>query len=85
MAEFLLEILAEEIPAGVLPGAREDLLARVSHAFADARLGGTLAVHSTSRRLIVVGEGVADRQPVEGAEPSVEGLLRHWLGLVSRS
>jgi glycyl-tRNA synthetase beta chain len=62
MAEFLLEILAEEIPAGVLPGAREDLLARVSHAFSDARLGGTLAVHSTSRRLIVVGEGVADRQ-----------------------
>ncbi len=63
MAEFLLEILAEEIPAGVLPGAREDLLTRVSHAFVEARLGGTLAVHSTSRRLIVVGEGVADRQP----------------------
>jgi glycyl-tRNA synthetase beta chain len=63
MAEFLLEILAEEIPAGVLPGAREDLLARVSNAFAEARLGGTLAVHSTSRRLILIGEGVADRQP----------------------
>ena len=65
MSEFLLEILAEEIPAGVLPGAREDLLARVSNAFAEARLGGTLAVHSTSRRLILVGEGVADRQPDE--------------------
>jgi glycyl-tRNA synthetase beta chain len=63
MSEFLLEILAEEIPAGVLPGAREDLLARVSGAFAEARLGGTLTVHSTSRRLILVGEGVADRQP----------------------
>lgn len=63
MSEFLLEILAEEIPAGVLPGAREDLLARVSGAFTEARLGGTLTVHSTSRRLILVGEGVADRQP----------------------
>jgi len=63
MSEFLLEILAEEIPAGVLPGAREDLLARVSAAFAEARLGGTLTVHSTSRRLALVGEGVADRQP----------------------
>ena len=63
MSEFLLEILAEEIPAGVLPGAREDLLARVSNAFAEARLGGTLTVHSTSRRLILVGEGIAERQP----------------------
>ncbi len=63
MSEFLLEILAEEIPAGVLPGAREDLLARVSEAFVEARLGGSLAVHSTSRRLILVGDGVADRQP----------------------
>ncbi|HEX7527943.1 MAG TPA: glycine--tRNA ligase subunit beta, partial [Thermoanaerobaculia bacterium] len=63
MAEFLLEILAEEIPAGVLPMAREDLLARVSAAFAEARLGGTLTVYSTSRRLALVGEGVADHQP----------------------
>ncbi|HTS03547.1 MAG TPA: glycine--tRNA ligase subunit beta, partial [Thermoanaerobaculia bacterium] len=71
MAEFLLEILAEEIPAGVLPGAREDLLARVSGAFAEARLGGSLTVHSTSRRLILVGEGVAERQP--DAELEVTG------------
>ena len=63
MSEFLLEILAEEIPAGVLPGAREDLLARVSNAFAEARLGGTLTVHSTSRRLVLVGEGIEERQP----------------------
>jgi glycyl-tRNA synthetase beta chain len=63
MSEFLLEILAEEIPAGVLPGAREDLLARVSSAFAETHLGGTLTVHSTSRRLVLVGEGVAERQP----------------------
>jgi len=63
MSEFLLEILAEEIPAGVLPAAREELLRRVQEAFGEARLGGTLEVHSTSRRLILVGEGVADHQP----------------------
>jgi glycyl-tRNA synthetase beta chain len=63
VSEFLLEILAEEIPAGVLPTAREDLLARVSGAIAEARLGGTFTVHSTSRRLVVVGVDVADRQP----------------------
>ena len=68
MSEFLLEILAEEIPAGVLPGAREDLLARVSQAFAEARLGGALTVHSTSRRLILVGQDVADRQPDTSVE-----------------
>ncbi len=62
MAEFLFEILAEEIPAGVLPTAREDLLARVTAAFAEARLGGKLSVHSTSRRLALVGEDVADHQ-----------------------
>ena len=63
MSEFLLEILAEEIPAGVLPAAREELLRKVSEAFAEARLGGELAVHSTSRRLVLVGEGIADHQP----------------------
>jgi glycyl-tRNA synthetase beta chain len=63
MAEFLFEILAEEIPAGVLPAAREELLGRASAAFAEARLGGRLTVHSTSRRLALVGEDVADRQP----------------------
>ncbi|HEX2800101.1 MAG TPA: glycine--tRNA ligase subunit beta, partial [Thermoanaerobaculia bacterium] len=71
MAEFLFEILAEEIPAGVLPAAREELLARVTAAFAEARLGGTLAVHSTSRRLALVGEDVADRQ--RDAETEVTG------------
>ncbi|HQR68900.1 MAG TPA: glycine--tRNA ligase subunit beta, partial [Thermoanaerobaculia bacterium] len=63
MAEFLLEILAEEIPAGVLPPAREELLRRVQEAFVEARLGGTLEVHSTSRRLILVGGGIAEHQP----------------------
>jgi glycyl-tRNA synthetase beta chain len=65
VAEFLFEILAEEIPAGVLPSAREELLARVSAAFAEARLGGRLAVHSTSRRLALVGEELVDQPDAE--------------------
>jgi glycyl-tRNA synthetase beta chain len=63
MAELLLEILAEEIPAGVLPSAREELLKKVLEALEDSRLDGTLVVHSTSRRLILVGEGIAEQQP----------------------
>ena len=74
MAELLLEILAEEIPAGVLPQAREELLRQVAEAIEEARLGGTLAVHSTSRRLILFGRDVAPHQPdleVEAVGPSV--------------
>jgi glycyl-tRNA synthetase beta chain len=62
MAEFLLEILAEEIPAGTLPAARADLLERVARALADERIGGTFFVHSTPRRLILTGEDLPDRQ-----------------------
>jgi glycyl-tRNA synthetase beta chain len=63
MSELLLEILAEEIPAGVLPSAREELLRKVEDALGEARLGGILQVHSTPRRLVLVGEGIAEHQP----------------------
>src|ERR1017187_10322953 len=66
-AEFLFEILAEEIPAGVLPSAREELLARVSAAFAEARLGGRLAAPSTSRRLAFGREELAGQPDAEAA------------------
>ena len=62
MAEFLLEILAEEIPAGTLPAARADLLERVARALAEERIGGTFFVHSTPRRLILTGEDLPERQ-----------------------
>ena len=68
MSEFLLEILAEEIPAGVLPSAREELLRKVQGAFEEARLGGTLEVHSTPRRLILVGDGIESQQPDVSSE-----------------
>ena len=41
MSELLLEILAEEIPAGVLPAAREELLRRVQDALGEARRTAT--------------------------------------------
>ncbi len=62
MAELLLEILAEEIPAGTLPGARVDLLEKVARALAGERIGGTFFVHSTSRRLILTSPDLPDRQ-----------------------
>ncbi len=68
MAELLIEILAEEIPAGVLGSARDDLLQRATEALGEARIGGTLTVHSTSRRLILVGENLPQRQADTEAE-----------------
>lgn len=62
MSEFLLEILAEEIPAGVLPAARNELLQSVAKALADQRVNGTFFVHSTSRRLILVSKDLPEAQ-----------------------
>ncbi len=78
MSEFLLEILAEEIPAGVLPSAREELLRKAQEAFDGARLGGSLVVHSTSRRLILVGEGVAAQQPDTSEEVVGPSAAAAW-------
>ncbi len=62
MAELLLEILAEEIPAGILPAARADLLEKVARALAEERITGTFFVYSTSRRLILTSLDLPDRQ-----------------------
>lgn len=62
MAELLVEILAEEIPAGVLPSARHELLQETARALKDERITGRFFVHSTSRRLILVGKELPDAQ-----------------------
>lgn len=62
MAEFLFEILAEEIPAGVLPQARQELLQGVASALAEERVNGRFFVHSTSRRLALVSRDLPERQ-----------------------
>ena len=53
-AEFLLELLCEEIPANALPGAREQLRTAFEAELRDAGLdGAAVASYSTVRRLIV--------------------------------
>jgi glycyl-tRNA synthetase beta chain len=74
MSEFLLEILAEEIPAGVLSQARNDLLRGVADALAAERLQGTFFALSTSRRLVLYSRDlpeVQDDYEVEAIGPSV--------------
>jgi glycyl-tRNA synthetase beta chain len=75
MAELLLEILAEEIPAGVLSQARNDLLRGVADALAAERVVGTFFTHSTSRRLVLFSRDLPEVQEdheVESVGPSVK-------------
>ncbi|HYN41695.1 MAG TPA: glycine--tRNA ligase subunit beta [Thermoanaerobaculia bacterium] len=75
MAEFLLEILAEEIPASVLSQARNDLLRGLAEALAAERIEGTFFSHSTSRRLVLFSLDLPEMQDdheVEAVGPSVK-------------
>ncbi len=75
MSELLLEILAEEIPAGVLSQARNDLLRGVADALAAERIQGTFFAHSTSRRLVLFSRDlpeVQDDHEIEALGPSVK-------------
>jgi len=75
MSELLLEILAEEIPAGVLSQARKDLLRGVADALAAQRVEGTFFTHSTSRRLVLFSRDLPEAQEdheVESIGPSVK-------------
>lgn len=63
-ADLLLEIGTEEIPAGFLARALDDLRERVPARLADARLDATgIQVLGTPRRLVVSVAGLADKQP----------------------
>ncbi len=65
MADFLLEIGCEEIPARMIDAAETELAQRVSDLFKQHSLSHAAAnVFSTPRRLAVL-IGTADRQPVE--------------------
>ena len=75
MSEFLLEILAEEIPAGVLPAARTELLEGAARVLAEQRINGTFFAHATPRRLILFSRDLPERQDdcaVEVIGPSVK-------------
>ncbi|HEY3929216.1 MAG TPA: glycine--tRNA ligase subunit beta [Candidatus Koribacter sp.] len=65
MADFLLEIGTEEIPARMIDGAREELARRVGELVQRERLaeGATVESYSTPRRLAVVAHALRESQP----------------------
>ena len=64
MADFLLEIGCEEIPARMIEGAEAELARRVGDLLARERLSGSpvIEVYSTPRRLAVLARSVATVQ-----------------------
>ena len=65
MADFLLEIGTEEIPARMIDAAREELAKRVSDLVRRERLVETALVesYSTPRRLAVIAKALRESQP----------------------
>jgi len=87
MADFLLELLSEEIPARMQAKARNDLARLFAECTQAAGLKtGEIDVHSTPRRLVLIarevaGATLASREEVKGPRTSappqaLEGFLR---------
>jgi glycyl-tRNA synthetase beta chain len=87
MADFLLELLSEEIPARMQARARNDLARMFAEEFDKAGLeAGAIDVYSTPRRLALIarglaGETAASREEVKGPKASapaqaLDGFLR---------
>ena len=87
MADFLLELLSEEIPARMQAKARNDLARMFAEVMAGVGLStGAVDVHSTPRRLVLVAREVAtqteaSREELKGPRTSapdqaLEGFLR---------
>lgn len=72
MADLLLEIGTEELPASYLDAAIEQLSSLAKDALAKARLApaGAVAVTGTPRRIVVAVEGLPERQPDSDVESS---------------
>jgi glycyl-tRNA synthetase beta chain len=64
MADFLLEIGVEEIPARMIDGAREEIARRVGELLLRERLAESPAIqaYSTPRRLAVLAQGISPSQ-----------------------
>src|SRR5690348_4748615 len=87
MADFLLELLSEEIPARMQANARNDLARLFAECTGEAGLAtGPIEVFSTPRRLALIARDVADateasREEVKGPRTSapaqaLDGFLR---------
>ena len=78
MAEFLLELLSEEIPARMQEQAAKDLKNQVASSLTRAGIKFCSAkAFVTPRRLTLVLEGLLDKQPDTSEErrgPRLEGL-----------
>ena len=86
MAEFLLELLSEEIPARMQPRASDDLRRLVTEKLTEAGLGfGKADAYATPRRLALHIEGLPAQQPdreIEVKGPRVgapENVLQSFL------
>ena len=67
MADFLLEIGLEEVPARMIAGAEAELGKRVSELLKRERLvaaNAKVTTYSTPRRLAVLAEGVRPSKPI---------------------
>ena len=64
VAELLLEIGSEEIPAGYLEGGLKDLQSLTKKAFETNRieLAGGIYTYGTPRRLVLIGKAIAETQ-----------------------
>ncbi len=87
MAEFLLELLSEEIPAGMQARAADDLKRLVTDKLKDAGLTFDSAeACSTPRRLTLVVDGLPEQQPdvreerkgpkADAPDKAVQGFLK---------
>ena len=87
MAEFLLELLSEEIPAGMQARAADDLKRLVMGKLKDAGLTFDSAdAYSTPRRLTLVVDGLPEQQPdvreerkgpkADAPDKAVQGFLK---------
>ena len=87
MADFLLELLSEEIPARMQANARNELARLFAECTSEAGLRtGSIDVHSTPRRLVLTARDVAERteptrEETKGPRTSapgqaLEGFLR---------
>lgn len=87
MAELLLELFSEEIPARMQTRAAEDFKKLMADALKDANLSfDAIRAYSTPRRLTVVVDGLPEKQPdirderkgpkVGAPEQAVQGFLR---------
>jgi glycyl-tRNA synthetase beta chain len=87
MAELLLELLSEEIPARMQRLAIGDLIGSLSEKLTAAEIpAGGIRGYATPRRLVVIAEGIPATQPdrteerrgprVGAPQPALDGFLR---------